>query len=188
MPPASGHRLEHANEAEVSSARTRLLDDVPTVWLDQLLVATLDLPVASGEGAIVDAMLDSLATILPTYAVGACVVRDLEHGGAIVARRVPAGVPERVAGSDPARVFPWLEHEYVIPIPGPDGSTLHLGARDADLDPEGPPAARLLERAAMVLGRVPPRASATRRPSTSEWRAPTSSRPSARSRRASCTS
>jgi signal transduction histidine kinase len=67
---------------------------------------------------------------------------------------------ERLAGADPTRVFSGLEHEYVVPIPGPEGSTLHLGTRDPDADPDGPPAARLLERAAMALGRVLPAARA----------------------------
>ena len=160
VPPASGARLERPAEAEVSTARSRVIDDVPALWLDQLLVAVLDLPVASGPRAVLDSMLDSLASMLRTYAVGACLVRDVDRGGSTILRRTPARMHGRVAGTDPARVFPGLEHEFVIPIPGPDGSTLHLGSCDADMDPEGPPAARLLERAAMALGRVLPAARA----------------------------
>jgi len=160
IPPASGARLERPIEAEVSTARTRVIDDVPAIWLDHLLVAVLDLPVRSGERAVVDSMLDSLAAVLPTYAIGACVARGADGRGAVILRRTPSPMHERLVGTDPTRVFPGLEYEYVIPIPGPDGSTLHLGARDGDPDPEGPPAARLLERAAMALGRVLPAARA----------------------------
>ena len=152
-------------EAEVSSARARLLlDDVPTVWVDQLLVAVLDLPVASGERAVVEAMVASLASILPSYAIGALFVQehgpDPERRDAVVIRRVPAGSNKPPPDADPTRVFPDFSHEYVVAVPGQDGSTLHLGADDQEPDPDGSPAAHLLERAAMALGRVLPGARA----------------------------
>jgi len=156
IPPASGARLEEPGEAEGSSARTRLLDDVPTLWLDQLLLAVLDLPTQGGEMAVAQSLLDSLARILPSYAVGICLAQDPGAGAPVVLRRVPAVMRERPVESNPARIFPGLEHEHVIAIPGLEGSTLRLGSADADLEPEGPPAARLLERAAMALGRILP--------------------------------
>jgi two-component system, NtrC family, sensor kinase len=162
LAPPSGARLEEPGEAEVSSARARLLDDVPTIWLDQLLVTVLDLPVQSGERAVMEAMVNSLATILPAYAIGAFFVIEPATGRRepVVIRRVPVTMRERSVGMDPTRVFPGLPYEYVVAIPGHDGWTLHLGTEDHEIDADGSPAAHLLERAGMVLGRALPGARA----------------------------
>jgi signal transduction histidine kinase len=66
----------------------------------------------------------------------------------------------RSGGTDPTRVFPDLPYEYVVAIPGVHGSTLHLGTEDHEIDADGSPAAHLLERAGMVLGRALPGARA----------------------------
>ncbi len=150
----------------MSSSRARLLDVVPIAWIDQLLVAALDLPLSAGEPGVVEALVDAVAAILPSYAVGACFVP--EHDGArepssrasLIVKRLPEGLVERT-GADPTRVFPGLAYEHVIPIPGSSaGSTLHLASDDHELDPEGSPAVNLVERAAMVLSRVLPNARA----------------------------
>ena len=57
---------------EVSSPRPRLPEVVPAAWIDRLFVAALDLPLASGERAVVEALVDALAEILPGHAVAAC--------------------------------------------------------------------------------------------------------------------
>src|SRR6516164_4000031 len=62
-----------ASTTEVSSPRVRVPEVVPTAWLDRLLVAVIDLPLPGGERAVVEAILDSVSAILPTYAVGASV-------------------------------------------------------------------------------------------------------------------
>jgi two-component system, NtrC family, sensor kinase len=155
------------SDREVSSSRARLLDVVPIAWIDQLLVAALDLPLSGGEPAVVEALVDAVAAIVPSYAVGACFVpdydsasRDSSSRGSLIVKRLPEGVVERT-GSDPTRVFPGLAYEHIVSIPGSSaGSTLHLASDDHELDPEGSPAVNLVERAATVLSRVLPNARA----------------------------
>jgi signal transduction histidine kinase len=149
-------------DREVSSSRARLLDVVPIAWLDQLLVASLELPLSSGELAVVEALVDRVAAILPSYAVGACFIRDADIAPApMIVKRLPEGLLERPGGLDPTRVFSGLAYEHVVPIPGGSaGSTLHLASDDHELDPDGSPAVHLIERAATVLGRVLPNARA----------------------------
>ncbi len=151
------------SDREVSSSRARLLDVVPIAWLDQLLVAALELPLSSGEPAVVEALLDAVAAILPSYAVGAYFIAegDAASRGPMVLERLPEGMAERTRGSDPTRMFPDLAYEHVVPIPGgARGSTLHLASDDHELDPDGSPAVHLVERAATVLGRALPNARA----------------------------
>jgi signal transduction histidine kinase len=146
-----------------------LLDVVPIAWLDMLLVAVADLPLSSGEAAVVDAMIHSLATILPSYAVGASFIPEASVSLAEphIARRLP-DVADRtieamdateVEGGDPARLFPGFASEHVVAIPGSaTGSTLHVASDDHELDPDGSPAVNLVERAATALGRALPSA------------------------------
>jgi two-component system NtrC family sensor kinase len=151
------------SDREVSASRARLLDVVPIAWLDQLLVAVLDLPLPSGEAAVVEALVGSLAMILPAYAVGACFVPELgdASAGPLVVRRLPEGAIEAEAGADPTRIFPGHAYEHVVPLPGSNtGSTLHLASDDHELDPDGSPAVHLVERAAMILERALPNARA----------------------------
>jgi two-component system NtrC family sensor kinase len=162
-PAPPGDRI---GDYEVSSSRARLLDVVPIAWLDLLLVAVADLPLSSGEVAVVDAMVHSLAAILPSYAIGACFVPTagaLELGSHVI-RRLPDGLVEAPAGTDPTRIFPGLAYEHVVAIPasvtGATGSTLHVASEDHELDPDGSPAVNLVERAATALGRALPSARA----------------------------
>src|SRR5260221_4847147 len=65
-----------ASDPEASSPRARVPDVVPTAWLDRLLVAVVELPLLSGERGVVKALVDSVADILPSYAIGACLVAE----------------------------------------------------------------------------------------------------------------
>jgi two-component system NtrC family sensor kinase len=149
---------------EVSSSRARLLDVVPIAWLDLLIVAVADLPLAKGELAVVEAMVHSLAGILPTYAVGACAVSEPgAPGGSHVVRRLPEGAVDRPSGTDSTRLFPDFSHEHVIRVPGGAArSTLHIASDDHELDPDGSPAVNLVDRAATALGRALPSVHAIR--------------------------
>jgi two-component system, NtrC family, sensor kinase len=151
-----------ASTKELSSARARVVPEgVPTRWLDHLLVAVLDLPLSSGEGAVAEAMVSSLAAILPSYAVGGCFVTEPIAGrrDPLVVKQLPAGAVERASGLDPTRIFPGLAQEYVARIPGSiTGSTLHLASDEDELDPHDSPAVHLIDRAAMALGRALPNA------------------------------
>src|SRR5580704_14173293 len=61
-------------DGEMSAPRSRIPDVVPNGWLDRLFHVVLELPLAAGEDAVVEAMVDGVAEILPRYAVGACFV------------------------------------------------------------------------------------------------------------------
>jgi C4-dicarboxylate-specific signal transduction histidine kinase len=130
---------------------------VPASWLDRLLAAVIDLPLAAGERAVVEGMVDALAAILPGYALGACFVPEPGAGRRerLVVKRLPEGRGEAPTGIDPTRIFPGFAHEHVAPIAGSTtGSTLHAASEDDDLQPVGSPAVHLVDRAAMALGRA----------------------------------
>ncbi len=148
------------SKTEVSSL-SRVPDAVPLGWLDRLLVAVIDLPVARGERAVVEAIVDAVAGILPAYAVGASVDPDIVElrasaaaEGPLVVRRWPEGLPEGLHDVESARIFPGLPHEYVAPVPGVAGATLHVASTELELEPDSSPAAHLVDRAAMALGRA----------------------------------
>ena len=146
-----------AGDQEVSSPHARVPDIVPASWVDRLLLASLDLPLESGERAVVEAMVDTLAAILPGHAVGACFVPEpgAELREQLVIERLPEGLVETPAGVDPTRVFPCLAHEHVAPVSGSTtGSTLHVASDSDDLHRDASPAVHLVERAAMALGRA----------------------------------
>ncbi len=148
-------------QREAFSSRARLLEVMPIAWLDQLLVASLELPLARGERAVVESLVNSLAAILPSYALGACFVPEpgAAHGEPLIIGQLPEGMRGRTMGVDPTRIFPGLSHEHVVALPGSrTGSTLHLASDDLELDPDGSPAVHLVERAAMVLGHALPNA------------------------------
>jgi signal transduction histidine kinase len=126
-------------------------------------MAVLELPLLSGERAVVEAMVDSIAEILVSYAVGACLVAEPGTGRAeqLLVKRLPDGTIERPAGVDPTRVFPSLAYEYVVAIPGgATGSTMHIASDHHELDRDGSPAVHLVERAALILSRALPTARA----------------------------
>jgi signal transduction histidine kinase len=141
------------SNTEISSLRARVPDELPTEWLDQLLVAVLDLPLLRGERSIVEAMVDAVAAILPSFAIGA---RCAPDGEPIVVERLPTGFAHPARGRDPTRLFPSLAHEYVVPISAGavGGSTFHIGSTEHELDPQRSAAAQLIQRAAMALERA----------------------------------
>lgn len=153
-----GERLSDAvptGELEPSAHHARVPDVVPTAWVDRLLLASLELPLEEGESAVVEAMVDALAEILPTHAVGACFVPEPGTGlrEQLLVKRLPPGVTETAAGIDPTRVFPCLPHEHVAPVwQSTTGSTLHVAADDDHLEDGSSPAIHLVDRAAVALG------------------------------------
>jgi len=157
VPPRPRHSDTTLIHQEPSSQWPRVPDVVPAAWLDRLLAAAVDLPLASGERAVVTAVVEALAAILPGYAVGACFVpvgaatpRDQ-----VLVRRLPEGIRESAAGVDPARLFPLVAHEHVSPLPGSTtGSTLHVASEVDPLDHERSPTVHLVDRAALVLSRA----------------------------------
>jgi signal transduction histidine kinase len=153
MKPSRPDMRDRASREENSTQRPRLHDVVPTAWLDQLLVASLELPLSTGERAVAEGMVSSLAAIVPNYAVGACFVPERGPREQIVVKRMPRGATEVPAGIDPTRIFPGMQFEHVVPVPGRAfGSTLHVASDDDDLNHEVSPAVHLIDRAAVALG------------------------------------
>ncbi len=124
---------------------------VPAEWLDRLLVLGCELPVAHGLGRLGEAVVDALASIVPTCAFGVCIADPPAAGGQHVVRRLPAGLA--TAGDrDPSRLFPSLARERVLVVSSdPAGTTLHCAGDDVALLDDDGPVAHLLERAALVL-------------------------------------
>jgi signal transduction histidine kinase len=113
-----------------------------------------------------------VVAVLPSYAVGANVLAEgsesLEQR--LVLTRAPGGATHHANGngsgrgaaygngnggasSEPGRIFSDALHEYVAPIPGFPGSTLHLASDEFEIEPDSSPAAHLIDRAAVALGR-----------------------------------
>lgn len=144
-----------SGEGEVSSRHARP-PAVPVDWVDRLLLASLDLPLELGERAVVEAIVEALAAILPEYAIGACLVPEpgTEVKEQLVVKRLPTGLVEPPAAIDPSRLFPRLGREHVVPVGSAAGSTLHLASDEDELDPRTSPAVHLVQRGAIVAGRA----------------------------------
>ena len=146
-----------SREQEGSAPHPRVPDIVPASWLDRLFLAVLDLPLASGERGVVEAMVDALAAILPAHAVAACFAPEPGAGRReqLVVKRLPQGSTATPGGRDPTRIFPWLAREHVAPIEASSaGSTLHVASDDDELERETSSAVHLVDRAAVALGRA----------------------------------
>ena len=142
-------------EGEISSPRSRIPDIASNGMLDRMYHLALELPVAAGEAAVVEAMVDGLAGMLPRYAVGACFVAvGVPSTEQQVLRRMPRGGLAGAGGVDPTRVFPGFAREQMAPIPSSDGSTLHIASDDEEGDAGTLSIAQILDRAAAALGRA----------------------------------
>lgn len=138
LPRVSSSGVIVSDEA-VSSSRSVVLPDVPSRWLDRLLVASSELPIAQGEIAVVRAVLEALVSSVAQVSFGAVI------NGHVI----------RVPGDEPApksdRLFPSLAHERVIRIPDEPDATLHVASNDSMLDDDASPPLQLLQRAAFVV-------------------------------------
>jgi two-component system, NtrC family, sensor kinase len=142
---------------EAKTLRRSIVLDVPAAWLDTLLITSNTLPIESGEAGVVDAIVETLAALLPEWGVGACHV-DATHGigvtGQKVYKCVPAGEEHRSVGVDPARLFPGYVHERVYDVEGNGaGTTLHIASDDPATTDERTATNMLVLRAAQVLQR-----------------------------------
>jgi len=139
--------------------------DVEAAWLDRLVVAACEMPVAEGETAIVQFMVRSLGEIFPECGVGACLVPptpeappsspDVRLSPVPVEQQlfkyVPEGEELRGVGMDPTRLFPGFAYERVLDVEA--GSTLHLACDDPQLEDDDSPMMHVVRRAALAMGR-----------------------------------
>src|ERR1700685_2644039 len=88
-------RTSHAHtspSSEVSSSRPRLAEGIPQLWHDRLLLATVDLPIATGgEAGVIEAMIACVASLLSGYEVGASLPDGHDGESAVYFRRSPNG-------------------------------------------------------------------------------------------------
>lgn len=146
-----------SRESRVSS---RVLD-VDPAYIDRLLVAAVDLPIARGEAAVVEFLVRALGEIFPDYGVGACFVpppptssRDGRYSPVEqqLFKYVPEGEERRGVGMDPTRLFPGFAFERVLDVDD-DGTTLHLASDNGDLEDDDSPALHVARRAALAMRR-----------------------------------
>ena len=124
---------------------------MPGAWFDGLLDLALSVPVDRGALAVANHCLDVLSGLLPSMAVGACVVRPNSNEPLIVTR-VPAG-SHADEGRDPTRLFPAALAERVFGVDdATGGSTLHVAVDDTASIASDAACWELASRGARVLG------------------------------------
>lgn len=142
-----------------SRVSTRVLE-VDPAYIDRLLVAAVDLPIARGEAAVVEFLVRALGEIFPDHGVGACFVppprssRDARPSPVEqqLFKYVPEGEEARGLGMDPTRLFPGFAHERVLDVDD-DGTTLHLASDGNDLEDDDSPTLHVARRAALAMRR-----------------------------------
>jgi signal transduction histidine kinase len=140
--PTSGEALS-GSRATVTEA-----PQLPPRWLEGFLGLWSNLPIGSGDGAVIQAVVDALATMLPDHAVGACLV---PHGGGAHAVIRATGLADE-ARSDPTRIFSTMTYERVLEFE-PGGSTLHVASEDPSCEDERSMTGLALARGAHVARR-----------------------------------
>ena len=140
----------HLAEEAVSASRSVPLGEVPSRWLDRLLVVTSDLPVEAGEEAVTRVLLEALLGILPGHAFGARITVE----GHVCELRVVAGGdrPTPLAsGVAEGRLFPGFLHERHFRVLEAGDDALYIASDDPGLLDETFPALQLVHRASFLL-------------------------------------
>ncbi len=131
---------------------------VEAAWLDRLVVAACEMPVASGEAAVVEFLVRALGEIFPDCGVGACFVPapvsvstpDAFPTEQRLFKYVPEGEEGRAVGMDPTRLFPGYQFERVVDVE--EGSTtLHLASDDPQIEVDGSPMMHVFRRGALAM-------------------------------------
>jgi signal transduction histidine kinase len=134
--------------------------DVEPSWLDRLVVAVCEMPVATGEAAVVEFLVRALSEIFPDYGVGACYVPTPSSASAPALRPseqrlfkyVPPGAESRAEGMDPTRLFPGYRFERVLDVEE-SGTTLHLASDDPQVEVDSTPTMHIVRRAVLAMNR-----------------------------------
>jgi two-component system NtrC family sensor kinase len=148
-PPASARSDADARLDQSHNGRAEA--HIPGAWFEELLDLALSVPVDRGAVAAATHCLDVLSRLLPTMAVGACLVRPNSNEPLIVTR-VPAG-SHAGEGRDPTRLFPAAAAERIFRVADTTGgSTLHLAVDDAASITRDATCWDLAGRGARVLG------------------------------------
>jgi C4-dicarboxylate-specific signal transduction histidine kinase len=122
----------------------------PRHWLSALLDLSLELPPDAPVDQIEARFLDAVSELLPTCALGLCVV-DPITGRSTVQLRLPEGVSD-APGRDPTRLFPGMARERVFQLGGDSAdSTLHVATDSPEELAADSENVQLAERASEVL-------------------------------------
>jgi two-component system, NtrC family, sensor kinase len=134
--------------------------DVEAAWLDRLVVAACEMPVASGEAAVVEFLVRALSEIFPECGVGACFVPapsstsspHLRPAEQRLFKYVPPGEEGRAVGMDPTRLFPGFQFERVLDVE--EGmTTLHLASDDPQLELDSSAMMHIVRRTVLAMNR-----------------------------------
>jgi signal transduction histidine kinase len=119
----------------------------PVVAYEALVDLAASLPLEEGPGAVVARLLDVLSALVPTRAIGVCLVSSGSEEP-LVEMRLPLNLerPRR----DPTRLFPELDDERIFPLAGLEGSTLHVASTSGPIA-DGTLEESLTRRAASLL-------------------------------------
>src|SRR5262245_54098175 len=149
-PAGPGARDQVVSEPAPSGPRAVAEGDESEIWLDALLGIFDALPVDRGVPEVTRLCVERFARLLPECAVGACIV-DPGRDAPVVELRLPRGVDPDL-GRDPARLFPRMSYELVIPL-GDDvsDSTLHVAAGEARTLADDSSQTKIARRAARIL-------------------------------------
>jgi two-component system NtrC family sensor kinase len=145
--------LDPSGPVVTETNRSTLLE-LPSSWLDRLLILSAKMPIEEGREATLRFVVQALAALLPDYSVGARMAA--EDGG----RRVYSEPPKSHEQTRTERLFPEAAHERAIALP-PVGTSregarsseagwIHLASDDALLDDDRSPPVLLAERAALL--------------------------------------
>lgn len=134
--------------------------EVEAAWLDRLVVAACEMPVASGEAAVVEFLVRALSEIFPDCGVGACFVPappssstpNIRPTEQRLFKYVPEGEEDRAVGMDPTRLFPGYQFERVLDV-AEGSTTLHLASDDPRLETDNSPMMHVVRRTVLAMNR-----------------------------------
>jgi two-component system, NtrC family, sensor kinase len=160
-PPRTGERVTVSSVPVSHHAKvTSLSSHVEAAWLDRLVVAACEMPVAKGEAAVVEFLVQALSEVFPHCGVGACFVPqpastsvpNLPPQEQRLFKFVPHGEEGRADGMDPTRLFPGYRCERVFDVE--EGlTTLHFASDEAALEDDASPMLHVIGRAVLAMSR-----------------------------------
>ncbi len=149
MPPGVRSDLRELSPVR-SERRPTVVADPADRWLDELLELSLRLRIDAAPEALAQACVEEGSRLLPTCAVGACVV-DPHSGKRVVECRLPPGA-KTGNDTDPTRLFPGFGNELIVALECDRGaSTVHIACNESDLEQAGSTRASIASRLAEVL-------------------------------------
>ncbi|HKQ68666.1 MAG TPA: histidine kinase dimerization/phospho-acceptor domain-containing protein, partial [Polyangiaceae bacterium] len=154
--PSSGPRQRAFGERfdETKTKSRPVGNDIPAGWLSRLLTIACDLPIEDGPEAVTRSLVESLESVLPSYAFGLSMRETMSTEHALagkVVRTVREGATLDV-GPCPERLFPEFCHERVLDMTGEhEGIRLHIASDNEASLRDGTPVLLFLARVADVL-------------------------------------